>query len=228
VALHFTLDKLNLMKPISVLLFDDNVKFRESICAFIENSAADICVKESFSNAINAGKLFAKYQPDVVLMNIEMPLSNGMDGLIDIKTRFPEAKIMMLSSSEDNHRIFVALCNGALGYVLKDSPLEDILEGIRAIFQGNVFLSPSISQKVFKMMENPVLFASPIYTSLTPREHETLRYLAEGFTRKQIATTMGIQVGTVSDYTKAIYKKMHVNSALEAVREGLARRLIEL
>ncbi len=210
---------------IRVILFEDNERARKSIGKIFQKSNT-IFFAAALSDASRALKDVEEYEPDVILMDIQMPIVNGIDALATIKARFPEKKVLMLTSINHQDAIFAAICNGASGYVLK----EDV-EGIeKAIVEAHEFgtaaTTPEIAQKMMQLLQNQQLRPQPHYVKLTDRETEVLRLMVDGFIRKEIADKLNISFEVVGDHLKSIYKKLQVNSAPAAVREAILRRIV--
>lgn len=210
---------------IRVILFDDSKNMRRSVELYFRASA-EIFLAASFANANDAVKCVREYKPDVILMDIQMPGTWGLEALRQIRAIFPTAKILMLTSFDDDDKIFDALCNGASGYALKgDDPVE-LQQAIVNVYKGQGFLSPTLAGKVIRLMQSPVAQAQSTYEALTDRQREVLRCMVEGLSRKMIAEKLDIGIDTVGDHTKEIYRKLHVNSAPEAVREAIQKKII--
>jgi DNA-binding NarL/FixJ family response regulator len=212
------------MQKIRTIMFEDNRKFRESITLLVD-STDDMVMIKGFENANEAWKQVRNHAPDVILMDIEMPGSDGITALSDIRSKAPEQKVLMLTSFEDEHKIFAAICAGASGYAIKGD-IDHLEQGIRDVYAGGGHFSPSIALRVMQMLRNPLVAAQKTYVALTKRETEVLQKLVEGNSRKMIAACLELKLDTIGDYIKEIYRKLHVNSAPEAVREAIVRRLV--
>lgn len=210
---------------IRVILFDDSKRFRKSLTDFF-NTSADIYVAAGFENANEAAKQVKEYNPDVVLMDIQMPGKSGLEALQDIHAAQPGAKVLILTSFDDDDKIFAALCNRASGYALKSSNPDDIQQAILEVHRGDRYLTPSLAAKVYKLMQNHVVQAQSSYVALTDRQKDVLQAMVEGLSRKMIAEKLDIHIDTVGDHIKEIYRKLHVNSAPEAVREAIQKKII--
>src|SRR6188474_1390935 len=140
------------MKNIRVAIFDDNTQLRESLFDLVEASDGFICVG-AFPNCENVLQNVKDTKPDVVLMDIEMPVVSGIDAVILVKEKFPDVKILMQTIFEDDEKVFQSICNGAEGYILKNKPLEQILDSIKEIYEGGAPMSPAIALKVIRMFK---------------------------------------------------------------------------
>lgn len=210
---------------IRVILFDDSKRYRKSLTDFFKDSA-HIYIASGFDNANEAAKRMREYNPDVVLMDIQMPGKSGLEALRDIQKVQPGAKVLMLTSFDDDDLIFDALCNRASGYALKSSSADDLQQAIMEVHRGDRYLTPSLAAKVYKLMQNHVVQAQTSYVPLTDRQRDVLQAMVEGLSRKMIAEKLDIHIDTVGDHIKEIYRKLHVNSAPEAVREAIQKKII--
>lgn len=210
---------------IRVIIFEDNQRFRKSLEDFFDQSA-QIFIAAGFANANEAVKQVKAHNPDVILMDIQMPGTSGLDALGAIRNADPEAKVLMVTSFDDEDKIFAALCNSAYGYVLKSESIEAIEQAIIEVKNGGRYLTPSLAGKVFRLMQNHVVQAQPGYIPFTDRQKDVLQAMVEGLSRKMIAEKLGIGLDTVGDHLKEIYRKLHVNSAPEAVREAIRRKIV--
>ncbi len=210
---------------IRIILFDDRKSFRKSIEDFFADSR-EVFLAASFANADEAVKQVREYNPDVVLMDIQMPGTSGIEALQNIQTARPDTKVLMLTSFDDEDMIFAALCNRAYGYVLKSADPDEIQQAIVEVNNGTSYLTPSLAAKVYRLMQNHVVQAQSTYVALTERQKDVLQCMVEGLSRKMIADKLSIGIDTVGDHIKEIYRKLHVNSAPEAVREAIRRKII--
>jgi DNA-binding NarL/FixJ family response regulator len=162
-------------------------------------------------------------QPDVVLMDIEMPGIDGITGVQMIKKEFPQIRIIMQTVFEDESRIFASLQAGAEGYILKNASAEKIVESIREVHAGGASMTPSVALRVMKYFNQ--LKTETDY-SLTKKEKEVLALLSDGNSYKMVAAKMGITYFTVNSHIKNIYEKLHVHSVSEAVSLAIKKRLV--
>ena len=210
---------------IKVVIFEDNNNLREGLFQLINGSDGFECVG-AFPNCNNLVPNLSKTRPDVILMDIEMPGMGGIEAVKVVKDAFPETKILMETIFEDNNKIFQSICNGAEGYILKNTPPVQILSSIREIYEGGAPMTPSIASKVLKMFKTaPVSEKSDDY-GLTLREQEILKYLVEGMSYKLIADACFISSETVSGHIKSIYRKLQVHSKGEAVAKAIRGRIV--
>jgi DNA-binding NarL/FixJ family response regulator len=165
--------------------------------------------------------------PDVIIMDIEMPVMNGIDTTRLLKKELPGLKILILTVFEDKERIFQALCAGGSGYLLKNSSPEQILQALCDTYKGGSPLSPNVAKLVVQFFQ----YSMPAETygsdyNLTPKEKELLQCLVDGKSYKMIADFMYISLETVKTHIKNIYRKLHVNSSHEAVAKVLKQKLV--
>ena len=177
-------------------------------------------------NGRAAVELTKKLSPDIVLMDITMPELNGIDAAQQISALDPAPKIIVLSLHSDQRHVTDALKAGASGYVVKDSPLEELVVAIRAVCQGRVYLSPQISGGVLHDYRRCVPGSgSPDFATLSPREREVLQLIPEGKSTKAIATALYVSKKTIDTHRAHILTKLHASSVAElvkhAIREGL-------
>lgn len=209
---------------VSVLLFEDNRNLRESLSMFLAE-AEDVWFLGAFADATNALKMVVKYQPDVVLMDIQMPHLSGIDATRQIKAARPEVRILIQTVFEENDKIFAAICAGASGYIVKSPHPENYLRAIHEVHACGSHLSPVIAAKVIAMFQQEFVREQKSYIELTKREKEVLGCMVKGMSYKMIADACGISYYTVCDHIKHIYEKLHVNSAPEAVVRALEMKL---
>ncbi|MCU0375797.1 MAG: response regulator transcription factor [Chitinophagaceae bacterium] len=197
---------------IRVFIYDDSVARRQSLQALIALTPELVYCGE----AENCDNVLAEMQyahPDVVLMDINMPGTNGIKGLISIRSHFPEIKVLMQTVFDETDKVFESIKNGANGYVLKKDPPEKLVEAIKEAFLGGAVMNPGIAQKVLS-------FFAPQKEAdggLSVREKEVLRLLAEGKSYKMIAAQFELSYHTVNTHIKKIYEKLHVQSLGEAI-----------
>ena len=164
---------------IKVVLFEDNRNLREGLFQLIDGSPGFKC-SGAYANCDNLIKNITETEPDVVLMDIEMPGINGIEAVKILKNQFPDIKILMETIFEDNDKIFQSICNGAEGYILKNTPPVEILNAIKEIYEGGSPMTPSIANKVLKMFKNSPPANDTEKFDLTNREKEILNCLVEG------------------------------------------------
>ncbi len=210
---------------IRLLVFEDNSDFAESLVELIE-SVDGIEVLEVFSNAKNIVKHVAYHRPDLVLMDIDMPIENGLQGLRNLRAAGDQTIVLMLTVFDDNDRVFQSVAHGASGYILKRSSPEKIIEGIREAFDGGAPMTPSIAKQVLKLFSQPFQKSDQLQT-LTQRENQVLSFLVRGYSYKMASSEMDVSLETFRYHIKNIYVKLHVNSKSEAVAKAIQNRVWE-
>ncbi len=209
---------------INVAIFDDNRILREGLFQLINGSEGFQCVG-AFANCDHLLKDLKESKPDVVLMDIEMPGLSGIEAVKVLKENFPEIKVLMETIFEDNNKIFDSICNGAEGYILKNTPPALILSAIKEIYEGGAPMTPSVASKVLKMFKKNSSSSNESF-DLTDREKEILKSLVEAMSYKMIAATYFISIDTVSGHIKNIYKKLQVHSKSEAVVKAIRKKIV--
>ncbi len=209
---------------IRILIFEDNPDFVDSINELIGNAdGMELC--GFYNNCKNVIKNVQYHKPDVVLMDIDMPIENGLQGLRNIRASGNEVTILMLTVFDDNERVFQAICNGASGYILKRTPPEKIIEAIREAHTGGAPMTPSVAKQVLKLFSQPFQKSEELQT-LTPREHDVLSFLVRGYSYKMAAGEMNVSIETLRYHIKNIYSKLHVNSKSEAVAKAIQNKIV--
>lgn len=209
---------------IRVLIFEDNTDFIDSISELISN-ADGIELAGVYNNCKNAVRHVAHHRPDVVLMDIDMPVENGLQGLRSLRDAGNEVIVLMLTVFDDNDRVFQAVCHGASGYMLKRTAPEKIIEAIREAHTGGAPMTPSVAKQVLKLFSKPFQKSAELQT-LTPREHDVLSFLVRGYSYKMAAGEMNVSIETLRYHIKNIYAKLHVNSKSEAVAKALQNKIV--
>lgn len=207
-----------------VFIYDDNAARRDSLIALLDLTDS-MEYAGSAANCVRVEEDMAVALPDIVLMDIEMPDVDGIEGVRRIKSQYPDIKVIMQTVFEDNEKIFSALKNGAEGYILKKASIASIIESINEVQSGGAFMTPSVALQVLKLLNKPVEKDERL-ESLSPREREVLTLLAEGDSYKMIADRMQISYGTVNNHIKKIYEKLQVHSLGEAVSYALKRKTV--
>jgi len=209
---------------IKILLYEDNPQLREGLTMLL-NGTTGFNVLAGFKNCNNVADEVEAFRPDVVLMDIDMPGTNGLQGLKLIRQRNTEVKVLMLTVFDDNKNVFEALKSGANGYILKKTQPAKLLEYIQDVESGGAPMTSSIAAKVLKMFSEIQVPASQDY-NLSEREKTVLQFLVNGYSYKMIAAEMFIAIDTVRSHIKKIYEKLQVNSKSEAVAKAFKNRIV--
>ncbi len=200
---------------INVGIVEDNKKIREGLATLINGSDGFIC-KAIYGTAEEALRKFPLENPDVVLMDINLPGISGIECLIRLKEILPDVQVMMLTVYEEDDLIFKSLVAGATGYILKRTPPTELLDAIKEIHGGGSPMSDQIARKVVQAFQQ-MGRSSKETENLSGRESEILSYLSKGFHDKEIADKLFLSVKTVRTHLRNIYKKLEVRSRTEAV-----------
>src|SRR5687768_11591657 len=210
---------------IRVAIFEDNNSLREGLTQLVQNAEGFECIG-AFPDCSNLIGNVGKLRPDVVLMDIGMPGINGIEGVQILKAHFPEIKILMQTVFEDDDKIFQSICAGASGYILKNTPSSRILEAIADTFQDGAPMSPTVANRVLKMIQAPTAKTVKNDFHLSLREKEVLSCLVKGMSYKLIASHCFISIDTVRGHIRNIYEKLHVHSKSEAVAKAIKGQIV--
>jgi DNA-binding NarL/FixJ family response regulator len=207
--------------PTNVSIVEDNEQLRGTLARVLNRSDGFRCLSQ-YADAESALQGLPKDQPDVVLMDINLPGMNGVECVRQLKQNCPQIQIMMLTVYEDTENIFNALAAGASGYLLKRTKSAELLEAIREVKRGGSPMTTHIARKVVLSFQK--VGPSPQPTeNLSQREQEVLDCLSQGFLYKEIAEKLGISYETVHTYIRRIYEKLQVRTRTEAVAKFLKR-----
>ncbi len=209
-------------KKTCYIICEDNNDYRESLMAFLDEDDELVCCG-SFENAENIINKINTSQPDVVLMDIDMPVKNGIEALKEIKQSLPEKEVIMLTVFEDRENVFEAVCAGASGYLLKNTSPVIIAESIRVVMNGGAAMTPVIARKALQFFQKPLKNNAP---GLTAQEQQVLKLLVNGLSYKMIAAKIDVVIDTIRYHIKKIYDKLHVHSAPEAVAKAIRDKLV--
>ncbi len=211
------------MNSIRILIAEDHPIVREGLRTLISSEAGMEIVGESV-DGVEAVRQARALQPDVVLMDLVMPRQDGLTAIAEIKKENPDIRILVLTSFAEEDKVFPAIKAGALGYLLKDSSPQQLLEAIRAVYRGEPSLHPNIALKLVRELSQPSNLP-PTTKPLTEREVAVLKLLAQGLTNQEIAAKLVISEWTVRTHIRNILGKLHLanrtQAALYALREGL-------
>jgi DNA-binding NarL/FixJ family response regulator len=207
--------------PITVSIVEDNDQLRGTLARVIGRAEGFQCLGQ-YANAEDALKGIPAERPNVVLMDINLPGMNGVECVRQLKPLVPETLVIMLTAYEDTENIFNSLAAGAAGYLLKRTKSAELLESIGDAMKGGSPMTTHIARKVVTSFLKPTVTKEP-GEELSPREHEVLDLLSQGFMYKEISDKLGISFETVRTYIRRIYEKLHVRTRTEAVAKALRK-----
>ncbi|AHM60319.1 putative transcriptional regulatory protein yxjL [Flammeovirgaceae bacterium 311] len=210
---------------IKVLIYDDNKPLREGLSMLISGSDGFV-VAGTYPNCNQVAEEVSLHQPDVVLMDINMPGIGGLAGLQLIKNRFPGVKVVMLTVFDDNQTVFDAMKAGADGYLLKKTPPAKLLEYLQDVYGGGAAMSASVARQVLQLFAHPPVAQQITDYQLSEREKQVLQWLVNGYSYKLIAAELHISLETVRSHIKKIYEKLQVHSKTEAVTKAFKNKLV--
>jgi DNA-binding NarL/FixJ family response regulator len=209
---------------IRVAIIEDDRATREGLRLLINGTPNFRCVA-SHRSVEDAMRSTGRDAHDVLLLDIDLPGMSGSDGVSILKQKYPSAEILMLTVYAEEDKVFESICNGACGYLLKETPPARLLDAIREAHHGGAPMSPEIARKVVTLFQKTGP-PEKLDEQLTPQEMRLLRLLVEGYSYQGAADRLKISVNTVRDYIRTIYEKLHVHSKSEAVTKALRSRII--
>ena len=202
---------------IRIAIFEDNNALRESLVYLLKNADGYEVVGD-YNNCLEAGTIVRVYEPDVVLMDIDMPEQNGIQGVRAVKEARPQTSVIMYTVFEDDEKIFRAIAAGASGYLLKRTEPAVLIQSIKELMDGGAPISSRVAQKVLSAFRQTMPKAS-VENPLSEREQEVLSLIAAGSRNKEVADKLSVSVATVKSHIYNIYQKLHVNSRVEAINK---------
>ena len=209
---------------IGIVVYEDNDNLRESLCNLITFSK-DLLLLGNYARVDDVIHQVKELQPDVILMDIDMPGMNGIEAVKLIRSFNQQVQIIMLTVFDDNRHVLDAICAGASGYLLKKYISDHLTDAIAQVLQGEAPMSPGIARMVIQSMQQNIKPADNNY-SLTQREKEILSNLSKGNSYKLIAADLSISIDTVRTHIKNIYEKLQVHTQTEAVSKAMNERLV--
>jgi len=218
------------MSNISVLLVDDHNIVRQGLRALLI-AEGDMTIVAEAQTGREAVQLAAKLHPEVVVMDLAMPLLNGWEATRQIVKALPSARIVVLSTYGDDDHIQQAIAAGAAAYLLKQTAAADLVKAIREVKKGNAYFSPAIAKRLREQTCRSSVNGASMPTNepdLTPREAEVLQLIAEGFANKQIAAELGLSVKTVEKHRQQLMHKLNIKDIAGLVRHAADKGIIEL
>ena len=205
-------------KPIRILSVEDHPVFRQGLAAIV-SAERDMLLVGQASNAVDAVAEFRRHRPDITLMDVRLPGTDGTDALIAIRGEFPQARIIMLTTSDGDGDIRRAMRAGASGYILKSMHMDELLSVIRSVHAGRRHISPGVAARLAEHLGDD---------DLTARELDVLRLIRDGRRNKQIADQLAISENTVNFHIKNLVDKLQANDRTHAVTIALRRGLLQI
>ncbi len=217
------------MQKIRVLIVDDHTIVRDGICALL-SLAGDIDVVGEATNGNEALKMVSELHPDVVLMDIAMPIMGGLEATRRISKEFPGTKVLVITQHDDKEYVFPVLESGASGLISKAGASSELASGIRSVHQGNSFLSPSVAKLLVENVQNTAgeRNKQDPYNSLTSREREILKLLTEGYNNQEIAEMLVITPKTVEGHKTNLMSKLGIHNRIDLVKYALRKGIISI
>jgi len=210
--------------PVRVAIVEDKEEIRYGLTRLIGGSDGFTCIA-AFPTMEEALEKLPGDLPDVLLNDIGLPGMSGTEGIGLLKAKYPDLKVLILTVFDDDDRIIDAICAGASGYLLKSTPMNQILDSIRELNAGGAPMSPEIARRVLDLFrESPP--PKHVEYDLTPHEARILGMLVDGHNYKTAAAELGVSINTVSFHIKKIYEKLHVHSKSEAVAKALKNKIV--
>ncbi|MFB3779489.1 MAG: response regulator [Bryobacteraceae bacterium] len=216
--------------PFSVVLVDDHKIMRDGIRAILEHAAEFVVVGEAESG-VEAVHVCKQLKPDIVMMDVNLPGLNGIEATSELLRHCPATRVLILSMYEDEHSVVSAIRSGARAFVLKKASDHDLLDALRIVAKGGTYLSPQVSDQLLRRIQRGDLESRavpPALQSLSPRELQVMRMVAEGRTSKEIAELLDLGLQTVRSYRKTLMKKLGVNNVAGLTQVALAAGLTRL
>lgn len=210
---------------IKVSVFDDNKTLRNGLELLINSSDRLTCVG-AFQDCLHVLDNIKTTEPDVILMDIDMPYINGIEALKIVRKKFPAVKILMQTVFEDDDKVFASICAGADGYILKKTSPAKLIESIIEVNEGGAPMTPSVARQVLRLFSQGNKIGNGLQFNLSERENEILSLLVQGLSYKMIAEQCFISYATVNTHIKHIYEKLQVHSVVEAVTKAIAHKLV--
>jgi two-component system response regulator NreC len=217
------------MRKTRVLIVDDHTIVRDGISSLLA-LAGDIEVVGEAANGREGLEKVSKLLPDVVLMDISMPIMGGLEAIPRIRKEFPETRILVLTQYDDKEHVFPAIQAGANGFISKTAASSELTSGVRAVAAGESYLSPAIAKLFVEDYQRvtPIEVKSDPYNELTDREREMLKLVVEGYKTRQIADMLAITPKTVEAHKTSLMRKLGIHSNLELIKYALRRGIINL
>ncbi|NOT38216.1 MAG: response regulator transcription factor [Saprospiraceae bacterium] len=206
---------------IKVAIYEDNLALRNTLSEIIRSNT-DFTLAGEFGHCLDVVNNCRAFQPDVIIMDLDMPGKSGIEGVKELKKEFPDIEVIINTVFDDDNRIFEAIQAGATGYLLKKNSLSTLISSIQEVKAGGSPMSPSIARKVLGLQKEKS--AVNIFKELSEKEMSILEHLSKGLSYKMVATECNISIDTVRTYIKRIYEKLQVHSVTEAVHKVFIKK----
>jgi DNA-binding NarL/FixJ family response regulator len=214
-------------ETIRILVADDHPIVRDGLVAIL-STQPDFDVVAEAGDGREVLAQVAQSQPDIVLLDLEMPQLDGVETLRRLRERHPQTRVIIFTAFDTDERILAAVQAGAQGYLLKGAPRHEVFNAIRVVHEGGSLLQPVVASKLLRQMSAPAAGDAGMAEPLTPREQEVLNYLAQGLQNKEIAQKLVISERTVKFHVSSILTKLEAGNRTEAVAVAAQRGLIEM
>lgn len=221
---HSSSDEDKRKTPIKIIIADDHTVVREGLTSIL-NAEPDFEVICGAGNGLEVLEMARRLQPDIVLMDLQMPIMSGVEAIHKLTVENNRAKVIILTTFDTDEYIFEGIQAGARGYLLKDVPKIELFRVIRLVYQGQTLTQPAITARLFNLVARSGTKASE--STLTERENEVLKLMARGDRNKEIAVKLGISESTVKGYVTIILQKFNVSDRTEAAMYAAQKGLIK-
>ena len=210
---------------ITIVIYDDHKNRRDGLQLLIDLEPDMLCIGD-FDNCMNVVNDLSDIQPDVILMDIDMPGMSGIEAAKLVRANYPSTLIIMQTVFDDDDKIFNSIRAGANGYFLKKTDPEKLIEGIREVVEGGAPMTASVARRILNFFNEQAAIKTSNTFNLSAREIEVLIFLVKGYSQKMIAGELNISCFTVNNHLAKIYEKLHVHNASEAVATALNKKLV--